>query len=304
MGISVDMEFDFPRELLKRMLRQMVELHKKKAAESDELIQDDLSHRLYLKMKLNQPVTEQKALWFQCKLPHPIHEQTEVCLLVKDEARKDLKRRVNEGEFEEKVPQLRKILSLSKLSKYEGAKAKRALAQSYDVFFIDKHVSHLALRWTGREFIKQKRRPIPVKIDLTDPATSLETALGRTYSVMKLADVQSIAFGLPSMTPKQLLENLEAVVTTTLSFLDHYGLKPVCFEVQSHPLPDACFWYHPSILGGEVAKTEDIVPDAELVALAAKADEAEKAKEAKKIRAKKRPLLDEDAPKKRRKAKH
>ncbi|KAH0479672.1 MAG: hypothetical protein KVP17_004858 [Porospora cf. gigantea B] len=259
---------ELPRSLLKRMLAQLKTAHEKAQAESTELLHDDLSHRLHLKFKTNVANREEKTLWFKCELPHPIYSDASVCLLVNDEAKADLKQRMNEGEFEERAPQLKKVLTMGKLAKFSSMKARKQLAQAYDLFMIDRHISHLTMRHSGATFVKQKRRPIPVKFSLADPVTSIECAIRKTYFVMSKGDVQSVPFGLPSQSTKELLANLEAVTAALLPFLAVYGMEPVTLEIQTHPLPDSTFWYHPNILANKVVESEVVATDAELLALA------------------------------------
>ncbi|KAH0479095.1 MAG: uncharacterized protein KVP18_000970 [Porospora cf. gigantea A] len=266
---------ELPRSLLKRMLAQIKAAHDKAQAESTELLHDDLSHRLHLKFKTNVANREEKTLWFKCEMPHPIYSGASVCLLVNDEAKADLKHRINEGEFEERAPQLKKVLTLGKLAKFSSMKARKQLAQTYDLFMIDRHISQLTMRHAGATFVKQKRRPIPVKFSLADPVTSIESAIRKTYFVMSKGDVQSVPFGLPSQSTKELMANLEAVTTALLPFLAGYGMEPVILEIQTHPLPDSTFWYHPNILANKVVESEEVATDAELLALAdaSKSDE-------------------------------
>jgi ribosome biogenesis protein UTP30 len=126
---------------------------------------------------------------------------------------------------------------VDKLKKrYKAYEQKRSLAAEFDIFMVDDRVIKIVAECLGKSFYKTKsKRPIPIRLtagayidrnakkDAKEPlnivgtpegvAKEIESALNSTYLSMSPSANTSIKVGNLSMTPQQLVENTNAVVT-------------------------------------------------------------------------------------------
>jgi ribosome biogenesis protein UTP30 len=130
-----------------------------------------------------------------------------------------------------------RVLGVDKLKKrYKAYEQKRALHAEFDIFMVDDRVIKIVAECLGNIFYKTKsKRPIPIRLtagayidkkakkDAKEPqdvvgsaqgvAKEIESALTSTYLSMSPSANTSIKVGNLSMTPQQLVENTDAVVT-------------------------------------------------------------------------------------------
>eukprot|EP01051_Picozoa_sp_SAG22_P029964 SAG22_NODE_11367_length_488_cov_1.010283_1_plen_153_part_01 len=89
-------------------------------------------------------------------LPHSMHEDSEICLIVKD-PQKAIKQRLEKDPIDGVV----KVIGLSKLRKnYKTFEAKRNLCDGYDLFLADRSVLPMLPRLLGKTFFSKKKQPI------------------------------------------------------------------------------------------------------------------------------------------------
>lgn len=166
-------------------------------------------------------------------LPHSIiGSDVRICIFTKDPQRayKDL---VASDSFPASLqPKIGRVLGLDKLKKkYKSYESKRQLLAEYDLFMVDDRIIKIVADFLGKTFYAAKsKRPIPLKltagayIDKTQKPTNvvgtpagvakeIELALHATYVSMSPSTNTSIKVGKLSMTPAQLRDNVEAVVT-------------------------------------------------------------------------------------------
>lgn len=123
----------------------------KNAGGKESLLSDDSVISLLVGMKDFPKKTRSKA--YMITLPHSLHENSEICLIVKDPQRA-IKQRLEKDPIDGVV----KVIGLSKLRKnYKTYEAKRNLCDGYDLFLADRGVLPMLPRLLGKTFFTKKK---------------------------------------------------------------------------------------------------------------------------------------------------
>lgn len=180
------------------------------------------------------------------KLPHPIiASDVRICIFTKDPQRA-YKNLVESDDFPTALRgKVQRVLGVDKLKKrYKAFEQKRALLAEYDVFMVDERVLKIVAQCLGKVFYKSKsKRPIPVNLTAgayvdksakkdakkgekeaegivgtpQGVAKEIESALNSTYLSMSPSANTSIKVANLSMTPQQIVENTDAVVSQVIN---------------------------------------------------------------------------------------
>jgi ribosome biogenesis protein UTP30 len=215
----------------------------KKSLAADEDEAEEVDEPIFLSLATKKQIGNTKSLKpVAIKLPHPIiANDVRICIFTKDPQRayKDL---VASDAFPEALRgKVQRVLGVDKLKKrYKAFEQKRALLAEYDVFMVDDRVIKIVAECLGKVFYKSKsKRPIPVRLtagayidksakkDAKEPqnvvgtpqgvAKEIESALKSTYLSMSPSANTSIKIGNLSMTPQQIVENTDAVVSEVVN---------------------------------------------------------------------------------------
>lgn len=170
-------------------------------------------------------------------LPHPIiASDVRICIFTKDPQRA-YKNLVASDEFPAHLrAKVARVIGVDKLrKKWKSFETKRQLLAEHDIFMVDDRVTKIVAEALGKTFYSTKsKRPIPIKLTAgafvdkskkddkkkqdnivgtpAGVAKEIEAALSATYVSMSASTNTSIKVGKLSMTPRQLKENVEAVV--------------------------------------------------------------------------------------------
>lgn len=96
---------------------------------------------------------------------------------------------------------------------YDQIEMKSRLLTQYDFFLTDARVSGLLAHKLGAVFFKKNQLPTPIRMDAADLKQEIDKALHKT--VMRLhgeGTTSSLRVGNGKQTPKQICENIQAVV--------------------------------------------------------------------------------------------
>jgi ribosome biogenesis protein UTP30 len=180
-------------------------------------------------------------------VPHStLGNDVRICLFTVDPQRqyKDV---VADDAFPEELrKKIGRVIGLDKLKKkYKTYESKRQLVAEYDVFLADDRVVNELPQLLGKVFNANKtKRPIPVELAPQLPkdkdgkrkravrkpqdfAKEIEKALNSAYVHLSPSATTSIRIGKLSQTPKQLTENIEAVVTALADKFIPQGWKNI-----------------------------------------------------------------------------
>jgi ribosome biogenesis protein UTP30 len=177
--------------------------HKRKLFGSDEDV--------FLVIAKRAPDNKWSPAPSQFHLPHPIHTNSSICLVVKDPLI-DWKERVKDKNYP-----VEKVIGLKKLkTNYIRFESKRKLCQSYDLFLVDERVFPRSVYCFGTEFFSRNKYPIPVKLtepdDIEKNRNVINTAVHSTYSHANKGVTKSIKVGKTNFTKEQLVENVKEVI--------------------------------------------------------------------------------------------
>ncbi|KAF2796980.1 ribosomal protein L1 [Melanomma pulvis-pyrius CBS 109.77] len=182
-------------------------------------------------------------------LPNPIlANDVRICLITKDPQRK-YKDLVADDAFPEELrAKIGRVVGIGKLKKkYKTYETQRQLLSQYDVFLADDRVTSILPATLGNVFYKGKgKRPIPVDLKTgayiakddaaakkdaigtaKGVASEIEKSLSATLVHMSPSANTSIKIGKLSMTPDQIKQNVEAVVSKVVEKFVPQGWKNV-----------------------------------------------------------------------------
>jgi len=181
-------------------------------------------------------------------LPNPMYdEKSEVCFLCKDPQKKWKEMLLQTHP----VPGITKVIGLDKLKRnYKNLEAKRALADSFDLFLCDRNIAEMMPKILGKTFYQKKNKiPVPVKM-LQDPKPMLEKAIKGTPMRIPSGPCIGIKFGFCGMTEEQLVANAIAVIRGVVANVVDNPIQSI--TVQATDAPALPVWRRPSPPGGPV----------------------------------------------------
>ncbi|PSN71277.1 ribosomal protein L1 [Corynespora cassiicola Philippines] len=220
----------------------------KKSLTADEDDAEENDQPIFLSVSTKKHVHDTSKLKpTKLPIPHSIQpSDVRICIFTKDPQRayKDL---VASDAFPADVrAKVARVLGVEKLKKkFKSFEQKRALLAEYDLFMVDDRIIKIAADFLGKTFYQSKsKRPVPIRLTagaktekdkksegvIGTPqgvAKEIENALNATYVSMSASANTSIKVGKLSMTPGQLKDNVEAVVTKVVEKHIEHGWRNV-----------------------------------------------------------------------------
>lgn len=224
---------------------------KRAAAEKTNLLADtdeEPETPVWLVLTTKKHIVDKKRLKpGKIVLPHPYldtnSDKLRVCLITTDPQRK-YKDLIAEPSFPLALGQrIQRVIGIEKLkTKYKQYESRRQLLGEYDVFLADDRIITYLPQVLGKVFYKGgSKRPIPVSLEgkrqnldeqgnkrrklaeggskvvkaevkPADAAKEIERALGSSLVHLAPSTTTAVKVGIASMEPKQLQDNVEAVV--------------------------------------------------------------------------------------------
>jgi len=208
--------------LLAHLQSKKSELKKK-----DELFEKEDTLWLLLSFK-KIPQVDSKPR--KIPLPHPINNEKEICLISKEPGKK-----VKELLQEKGVTNITKVISLVKLRKeYKTFQLKRQLFSTFDIFLCDDRVFHLASKTLGKEFIKRKKEPLPIRLTVTDIQGEIKKTLQSTLLRMGHGPCTAVKVGsISKQNEQELLENLLHAIKISASKVPGSWANIQCLHVKT-----------------------------------------------------------------------
>ena len=108
-------------------------------------------------------------------------EEPDVCLIVKEDSKARVKEMIEE--FKDHMGCVKKVLGLDSLRKKHGRfQQRRELLQKYDVFMADDRILPMLTTVLGKDFIKAKKLPLPIRITRKEALPfAIQRNLSATY---------------------------------------------------------------------------------------------------------------------------
>ncbi|GAX25937.1 ribosome biogenesis protein UTP30 [Fistulifera solaris] len=225
---SVAAEGRVDRALIEKAVDALLKHHAQQAAEKNKssLLGTDLSVQLQFGLEVPPAQVNHKPI--KLNIPHALwnHQQTdekeidvleepEVCLIVKEDAKPQIKELI--AQFPKELCFVKKVLGLESLRKKHATYAqRRELLHKYNVFMADDRILPMLTTALGRDFLKAKQQPSPVKINpLNNLPLRLLTALRSTYLILAKGTCVTVKAGTTAMSRDALVDNLVALATST-----------------------------------------------------------------------------------------
>jgi len=223
---------------LDKAIKALVQLNSKKTANANPLFGAN-AETMNVIFNLSQIPNKRRMKPMLIELPHPMFDdKSEVCFFAKD-PQKQYKEMLLQ---KHPVPGITKVIGLEKLKKnYNTAEAKRALADSFDLFLCDANIVEMMPKILGTIFYDKKlKRPIPVRMKLNDPAPGLKKAISGTTLRIPSGPTLGVRIGRCSMDENHLLENAAAVIGFCSK---HFANNPIQnISVQATDCPALPVW--------------------------------------------------------------
>jgi ribosome biogenesis protein UTP30 len=148
---------------------------------------------IHVQFGLEQAPKEPKLKPIRIMIPHPIHrvstdnnndddddglEDPEVCLIVKDSAQEWVQELVMELD----IKSVKKVMGLETLRKqYSKYNQRRELLSLYNVFMADDRILPMLTTALGKDFVKAKKLPVPIRLSKTTLPFSIRNNLTATF---------------------------------------------------------------------------------------------------------------------------
>ncbi|BAM39299.1 conserved hypothetical protein [Theileria orientalis strain Shintoku] len=199
-------------------LEKVVNTFKNREAEDDSRKHDlleDLSRKyVFLQFKLSKLPPEAHVKPLQITLKHPIYAGKDVCVFVKDP-----QKTWKEVLFGLKMPEIKKVIGVSKLrKKFKTHEDRKALCNSFDLFLCDKSVVPSLPSLLGSHFIEKKKLPIGVAFTKNKLKEALLRALNATYYKLSQGSCVSVKVATTSMSTQHIVENIEDTLESVKKF--------------------------------------------------------------------------------------
>mmetsp|Transcript_66454 Transcript_66454/g.174210 ORF Transcript_66454/g.174210 Transcript_66454/m.174210 type:complete len:361 (-) Transcript_66454:90-1172(-) len=237
------------KEVLAKGVRALSQVIAKRSANANPLF-ESCSETMTLLFTLSTIPDKKRMKPFMIPLPHPMYDdKAEVCFISKD-PQKTYKELLLQ---KHPVPGLKKVIGVEKLRKnYKTLEAKRALADSFDLFLCDARVMDMMPKLLGTVFYSKKLKlPIPVKIKPADPTAAILQAINGTALRVPTGPCVGVKVGRCSMTEEQLTANASAVIAAVAKHVGKWN--PVqSISIQATDAPALPVWRRPATPGGAV----------------------------------------------------
>ena len=78
----------------------------------------------------------------------------------------------------------------------------------YDLFLVDRRISHLIINRLGKSFVQKKNHPYPVNLQKVNLVGEIEAAIGSTYLRLTPGGSLNIRIGRVSMPSEHVVDNI------------------------------------------------------------------------------------------------
>ncbi|ODV91876.1 hypothetical protein CANCADRAFT_464 [Tortispora caseinolytica NRRL Y-17796] len=160
--------------------------------------------RVHVVITTNKFLTDKKE--FKPKkidLKHPISEEPEICIFVKDPQR----------EYKNKLgDKVNRVVGVSKLKgKFKSYEARRLLRNSFDLFLADDRIVRMLPKLLGRSFYGTGAVPVPVSID-GDFEKKVEKLKSCTFVTLAPGTCLDLRVGTTEQNPDWIVDNIISAV--------------------------------------------------------------------------------------------
>jgi ribosome biogenesis protein UTP30 len=140
-------------------------------------------------------------------------DDAEICLIVKDESKEMVQELIQQ--FPQYMKSIKKVLTLQSLrTKHGEYQKRRELLATYSHFLADDRILPMLTSALGKDFLKAKKQPIPVRITRREalPFAIKRALVGATYLHIPDGTCIIVRAGYSSQNVEHLISNISAIV--------------------------------------------------------------------------------------------
>lgn len=220
------------KDQVNKAVRALKEVITKRSANTNQLF-GETTESMQVIFNLSHVPEKAKMRPVLIPLPHPMYgEHSEVCLIVKDPHQK-----IKEALKENPIPGVTKVIGVDKLRRnYKTHEAKKALADSFDLFLCDSRVIEMIHAALGQIFYDQKKKaPIPVKIRPNVMEANIKGAMQGTALRRPAGPSVAVKIGFAAMKEEQLIANAIAVIKGVKANLLDNPIRSIFIQANQCP---------------------------------------------------------------------
>jgi ribosome biogenesis protein UTP30 len=179
----------------------------KSAKKRKKLIQEEETISLIITLFKTPEKGQNKGI--AIPIPHTLFPaaETRICLFVKDDAVKSVKKRLSDGQILKGG--VDKVIGLTKLRKnYNDHQRKRELCNSYELFLADDRILPMLSKPLGREFFKRKKQPRPVRVMRKKLEAQITRARDSTRLYLGWGNCSAVRIARTDMTQSEIVQNI------------------------------------------------------------------------------------------------
>ncbi|KAG1330514.1 putative ribosomal L1 domain-containing protein 1-like [Cocos nucifera] len=175
---------------------------------------------LYLVLTLKKVPHKGRTTAYRIPLPHPIFSSASVCLLVDDRPKSPLLPAAARDHVRSLSLPVADVLSLSDLrSSYRPFEARRALADSHDLFLADRRIVPLLPSLLGKHFFKKKKNPVPLDLSRRLWPEQLRKVCLSTLLYFRSGTCSVVRVGRASQDQDEIVDNVMAGIEGVIGYV-------------------------------------------------------------------------------------
>ena len=196
------------------------------ASEKQQLLGTDVSVQTLLSLEVAPKVPKVKPI--RLEIPHPLYkvndeddstdlEEAQVCLIVKEDCKAAIQEQILA--FPKHLGCIKKVLGLQSLrTKHASYQQRRDLLARFNVFLADDRILPMLQSALGRDFVRSKKLPIPVRITRKESLPfAIQKALSSTYLHLPSGTCIVLKVGMTQMPIAALVENIVAAAEAAIA---------------------------------------------------------------------------------------
>ncbi|XP_010926188.3 uncharacterized protein [Elaeis guineensis] len=209
---------DTARRAVDALLKWISARAKKQNRKAQLLDSDD--DFLYLVLTLKKVPHKGRTTAYRVPLPHPIFSSASVCLLVDDRPKSPLPPAAARDLVRSLSLPVADVLSLSDLrSEYRPFEARRALADSHDLFLADRRIIPLLPSLLGKHFFKKKKNPVPLDLSRRSWPEQLRKVCLSTLLYFRSGTCSVVRVGRASQDRDEIVDNVMAGIEGVIGYV-------------------------------------------------------------------------------------
>ncbi|KAI8149965.1 ribosomal protein L1/ribosomal biogenesis protein [Fennellomyces sp. T-0311] len=202
------------QDLVKKAIHALSQY--KESQESNDLL--STTSYIYLDIVTMKFSAKQQRSLKQTVIPvkhSPYPSDIEACLIVNNESKDELEQSLRKADLKNV-----KVYTLDEIKSNSQYEARRKLAASYDVFFVDKRILHFMPQVLGKTFVKANKIPLPVSVERKGTAVAnVQKALSSVTFKDNNGTTKVVKIGHMELKEEEVVDNVLTVLPRVVAKL-------------------------------------------------------------------------------------